>query len=454
MGTGVVVWSKTAATNNTIDSAVNYAEGQAPSSVNDSARGAMASTAKWRDDLNGSIVTTGTSTAYAATSNQGFAALTAGYEITCQFDEDCGATVTLNVDGLGAKPLRSAAGVELVAGAIKAGSVHRATYFTSNSGEWLLHDVNPTIIAAGQVVTASITDANVTNAKLANMANATVKGRATSGSGVPEDLTLGHGLVLSGTTLTAPAFPPSGAFKSLVIKVTGNTSLTAAADFVTTADGTNYKTTALSSTINMGTTGANALDAGSIASATWYAIWAIAKADGTTAGLASTSFTSPTMPVDYTYKARIGAVRTAAGSAQLLGTWQFGRRAQYLVGLAQTTALPAVASGVNGAYSATSPTWVTPSVATLVPSTASEIFLLAANSYKNGTNAGISIAPTNSYSGYTSASGNVPWFDTNATPTIVGVVSLPPMLLEATTIAVAISQSGGAVLCSGWIDNL
>lgn len=200
MGTGVNVWSKTAATNNTADSAVNWQEGQAPSSVNDSARGMMAATAKWRDDLNGSIATAGSSTAYTATSNQTFAALTAGIEIACQFDEDCGATVTLNVDGLGAKPLRSAAGVELVAGAIKAGSVHRATYFTSNSGEWLLHDVSPTIIAAGQVVTASITDANVTYAKIQNIsATKRLLGRNSSGAGVTEEVTAEQALEFIGT---------------------------------------------------------------------------------------------------------------------------------------------------------------------------------------------------------------------------------------------------------------
>lgn len=451
MATGVNVWSKTAATNNTADSAVNWQEGQAPSSVNDSARGMMAATAKWRDDLNGSVTTAGSSTAYTATSNQSFASLTAGIEIACQFDEDCGATVTLNVDGLGAKPLRSAAGVELVAGSIKAGSVHRATYFTSNSGEWLLHDVSPTIIAADQVVSASIIDEAVTNAKLADMANATVKGRATSGTGVPEDLALGQGLLLSGTTLTAPAFPPSGAFKSLVIKVTGNTGLTAAADFVTTTDGTNYKTTALSSTINMGTTGANALDAGSIASGTWYAIWAIAKADGTTAGLASTSFTSPTMPADYTYKARIGAVRTASGSAQLLGTWQFGRRAQYVVGLAQTALLPNIANGVAGTHSTTAPTYAAASVANFVPSTASEISIMGTVVWQAQSTAALYAAPNASYSGRSSASGNIPPLSLDgAAPWQLAVT----FVLESTNVYWASNAAGGAISCMGWIDNI
>lgn len=444
MPTGVSVWSKTAASNNVADSAVNWQENQAPSSVNDSARGMMAATAKWRDDLNGSVTTAGSSTAYTATSNQTFAALSAGIEIACQFDEDCGATVTLNVDGLGAKPLRSAAGVELVAGAIKAGSVHRATYFTSNSGEWLLHDVNPTIIAADQVVTASITDANVTNAKLANMANATVKGRATSGTGVPEDLALGQGLVLAGTTLTAPAFPPSGAFKSLVIKVTGNTGLTAAADFVTTTDGTNYKTTALSSTINMGTTGANALDAGSVASATWYAIWAIAKDDGTTAGLASASFTSPTMPSGYTYKARVGAVRTASGSAQLLGTWQFGRRAQYVRGLAQATlANMTASSGVQG--SLVTPVWVAISMVSYAPTTASEVSGMLRNF-----NGGAMVAPNNTYQGMNVATDG-PWASLSSTISW----GIPfNMVLESSSIYWASDTANGLLIINGWTDNI
>jgi hypothetical protein len=44
-------------------------------------------------------------------------------------------------------------------------------------------------IAANAVTTAKIADANVTNAKLANMAELTLKGRVSSGTGVPEDVT-------------------------------------------------------------------------------------------------------------------------------------------------------------------------------------------------------------------------------------------------------------------------
>src|SRR5215467_3713071 len=101
-------WSRTAANNATADGSINWAEGQAPSTVNDSARAMMAAAAKYRDDIAGAIVTAGTSTAYAVTSYQVFDTLAHldGAMIAFTPHTTSGATVTLNVDGLGAKPLR------------------------------------------------------------------------------------------------------------------------------------------------------------------------------------------------------------------------------------------------------------------------------------------------------------------------------------------------------------
>lgn len=75
-------------------------------------------------------------------------------------------------------------------------------------------------------------------------------------------------------------------------------------------------------TIDFGTTGANALDTGAKANSTWYHIYVIQKADGTKAGLGSTSLT-PTMPSGYTYKRRLGSCRTD-GSGNFLPFSQQG----------------------------------------------------------------------------------------------------------------------------------
>ena len=105
-------WSQTAALDASADSTINWAEGQSPSSVNDSGRAMMAATAKYRDDIAGAIVTSGTSTAYLVSSYQGFdsAAHLGGQTIAFTPHVTNGATVTLNVDGLGARPLRASPG--------------------------------------------------------------------------------------------------------------------------------------------------------------------------------------------------------------------------------------------------------------------------------------------------------------------------------------------------------
>jgi microcystin-dependent protein len=132
-------WSQTASADAAADSTINWAEGQAPSSVNDSARAMMAATAKYRDDIAGAIVTTGTSTAYTVSSYQVFDSLAHlnGQMIAFTPHVTNGATVTLNVDSLGAKPLRSAPNIELLAGTIIQGTPYVATYNNSDGAFYL-----------------------------------------------------------------------------------------------------------------------------------------------------------------------------------------------------------------------------------------------------------------------------------------------------------------------------
>lgn len=133
------LWSRTAASNATADASVNWAEGMAPSAVNDSARAMMASAAGYRDDISGAIATGGTSTAYTVTSYQVFDTLAHmdGQMIAFTPHATNGATVTLNVDGLGAKPLRSAPSVELPAGVLVLGTPYVALYNYSDAAFYL-----------------------------------------------------------------------------------------------------------------------------------------------------------------------------------------------------------------------------------------------------------------------------------------------------------------------------
>jgi microcystin-dependent protein len=132
-------WSQTASADANADPTINWAEGQAPSSVNDSARAMMAATAKYRDDVAGAIVTAGTSTAYTVSSFQVFDTLTDlnGQMIAFTPHTTNGATVTLNVDSLGTKPLRSAPNVELPAGVIIQGTPYTATYNNADGAFYL-----------------------------------------------------------------------------------------------------------------------------------------------------------------------------------------------------------------------------------------------------------------------------------------------------------------------------
>ncbi|MEY9987472.1 microcystin-dependent protein [Bradyrhizobium yuanmingense] len=137
--TGVAWWSQTAANNATYDPSLSWAEGMAPSSVNDSARAMMASTKKWADDIAGATVTGGSSTAYTLSTFQSFDTLARlnGQVVGFTPHATNGATVTLNVDGLGAKPLRSAPSLELPAGVIVQGTPYVAVYNSSDAAFYL-----------------------------------------------------------------------------------------------------------------------------------------------------------------------------------------------------------------------------------------------------------------------------------------------------------------------------
>jgi microcystin-dependent protein len=100
----------------------------------------MASIAKHRDDTAGAIVTGGTAIAYTVISYEAFDSLArlGGQIIAFTPHVTNGGAVTLNVDSLGAKPLRSAPAVELLAGTLIQGTPYVALYNNSD-GVFYLH---------------------------------------------------------------------------------------------------------------------------------------------------------------------------------------------------------------------------------------------------------------------------------------------------------------------------
>lgn len=126
--------------------------------------------------------------------------------------------------------------------------------------------------------------------------------------------------------------------------------------------------------------GANGIDAGSLANTTWYSLWVIGNPlTNTVAGLIGTSATAPTLPSGYTFKARVGWMRTD-GSAHFLKTLQYGKTARY----AAVAALPSMTTGSST---------TTVAVANFVPTTAVKIALVLRS--EGATTGAVSIAPNN-----------------------------------------------------------
>jgi hypothetical protein len=197
MAQGVDKWSTTAASNATADATINWAEGQSPSSVNDSARAMMARIAEWKTYTSGGANLGGSANTYTfSTGDAGNTSLVDGYKVTFACNATNTGASTLNVDSLGAKPLRQFTGVALSAGALVLRSVYSATY-DSATEEWMLHGSN---VGTGDIATANIAADAVTYAKMQNVsATSRVLGRKTASAGDVEECTLSEVLDFIGS---------------------------------------------------------------------------------------------------------------------------------------------------------------------------------------------------------------------------------------------------------------
>jgi hypothetical protein len=179
-----------------------------------------------------------------------------------------------------------------------------------------------------------------------------------------------------------------GAFRNLTVQVSSNTQIQVTADALVLTDAAGgAKLFSPNVTVSTAAVGANGLDAGAVVNSTWYAVWVIGKADGTVAGLLSTSATAPNLPAGYAYKARIGMVRSN-GTGVLYRTIQRGRRAEWVIDGMVLTGRPVLASGSTSNVT-TAVAW-----STAAPPTAATLIMQAVIWATNGTYWNFSIGPT------------------------------------------------------------
>jgi microcystin-dependent protein len=114
----------------------------------------MSSLAQFRDDSNGSLLTTGTSTAYTVTTNSGLATVpNDGQFLRARVHTNCGASPTLAADGGTAFPILTAVGVPVTTNVLVGGSPYGFTFSVSNSA-WLMNEffTDPAAVPVGGTI--------------------------------------------------------------------------------------------------------------------------------------------------------------------------------------------------------------------------------------------------------------------------------------------------------------
>jgi hypothetical protein len=350
---------------------------------------------------------------------------------------------TLSIDGLAAKSITKNSSVALTAGDIQAGKLTWVEY-DGTTFQLLNNIIYGGSITNGTInsLTAPMTVANGGTGVATLAANSVVLGNGVAAVQTVAPSTSGNMLISDGTTWTSQPFgaPIIGSFSGLKVQATSNTAVTVTAAFVTLgATNASYTASTISLSLATSTSGANGLDAGSVATSTWYSVWVIYN--GTTvAGLLSTSASAPTLPSGYTYKARVGWVRTD-GSSNLLRTIQYGNRAQYV---ATASGYPTIASGA-------ATQWTAASVTGLVPTSASAISMVLA--IENNISARAAVAPNNAP---TSLLNSFMFMNGNSAYPNSATMS-GTMILESTSVYYYGNSATAAInylSCTGWIDNL
>lgn len=155
-------WSETDADNNTA-APLGFPEGMAPSGINNGARAVMGAVKRW---FNWTIpkTTAGTSTAYTLSYTVAPSALVDGMSHLVLFNAACGASPTLNVNSLGAKPIYYYTGAAwaqvTAAGTIPANMIARVSYNQSEGSYRITSasfSLGAALLSVANTLTATLT---------------------------------------------------------------------------------------------------------------------------------------------------------------------------------------------------------------------------------------------------------------------------------------------------------
>jgi hypothetical protein len=149
----------------------------------------MASVAKWRDDNNGTLVTSGTTAAFTVTTNQVEASLVSGYTVAIAFHATADTSATLAVDGLTAKPLQVTPGTNLIGGEFTGGNIGSFTYSSTGTGQWIANRAPP-VIGTGSIAASAVTAAKIATGAITLPKYATTAGNPGFGFDMPVNLGL------------------------------------------------------------------------------------------------------------------------------------------------------------------------------------------------------------------------------------------------------------------------
>ncbi|MGI9490508.1 MAG: hypothetical protein ACR2RF_32365 [Geminicoccaceae bacterium] len=280
-----------------------FPEGQAPSTVNNGARANEGIDARWYQDTNGSLTTTGTASAYVLTPTRTMIAYFQGMTFTARAHVTCDATPTLNVGGQGNATIKWSDG-----SALKDGDIQQDAIFTvvHDSSDWQLQSSSlrqqdDVITTRGDVIRG---DSGGNAERLALGASGLVLASdgtdlVYSTSPLPREYVSGDPITNNVTDSAHDLDFPAGSWRDDT-----NTR-----NVVTTAAFTKRIDALFAEGTNQG-----GLDAGTVAANTLYTLYAIAKNDGTADFLISASATSPTLPSGFTVKRRLGNIRTDASA--------------------------------------------------------------------------------------------------------------------------------------------